>query len=201
MEKTTKNNIGTFLKKNGFTILMLGFVALMFFSPQAKSFVLRQFMATGLFNANIKKTTETKELMVAADFSFVDEKGSIYNTSDLRGKVVFINFWASWCPPCIAEFPSIETLYEKFKDHPEIFFLTVNQDNELPIGRAFLNKEAYQIPLFTNNGPIPSEIYSGALPTTVVLDKKGRIVYRNTGLANYASSKFINQMEALLAEK
>lgn len=131
------------------------------------------------------------------DFEFSDENGSI-QTSSLQGKIVSINFLASWCPPCRAEFPSIETLYSKFKHNPDIFFLTINQDNDLATGRAYLNKEKFSVPLFITNGNVPREVYSGALSTTVVLDKDGPIRYHNTGFTNYASNKLKNQLRIIL---
>ncbi|WP_437362700.1 TlpA family protein disulfide reductase [Olivibacter jilunii] len=163
------NNFWRYIKKNGFTIVMVIFVGVIFVSPDAKSFVLRQLMATGLFNASIDK--KSADTAVANDFDFADEMGNIQNTSSLRGKVVFINFWASWCPPCRAEFPSIETLYAKFKDNPNIFFLTINEDSDPATGKAYLEKEKFSIPMYQSNGNVPAEVYSGKLPTTVVLDK------------------------------
>lgn len=199
-EKTPANKFWQYIRKNGFTMLMVAFIVVMFFSPDAKSFVLRQLMVTGLFNASIDNKSADKSDLANIDFEFSDEKGSIENTSSLRGKVVFINFWASWCPPCRAEFPSIEALYSKFKDNPDVFFLTINQDSDLTTGKTYLNKEKFSVPLFTTNGSVPREVYSGALPTTVVLDKNGTIRYHNTGFANYASEKFIRQIEELIEE-
>lgn len=113
---------------------------------------------------------------------------------------MFINFWASWCPPCRAEFTSIETLYTKFKDNPDIFFLTINEDNDLATGKAHLDKEKFSVPLYQYNGNVPAEIYFGALPTTVVLDKSGKIRFHHTGFANYGAEKYVNQITALIAE-
>ncbi|GGH27922.1 TlpA family protein disulfide reductase [Sphingobacterium alkalisoli] len=199
-ETPPANKFWQHIKKNGFTVLMLIFIGVMFVSPEAKSFVLRQLMATGLFNASIDNKIADNTNPANLDFDFSDENGNVQNTSSLRGKVVFINFWASWCPPCRAEFPSIETFYSKFKDNPDVFFLTINQDDDLATGRAYLNKEKYAVPLFTTNGNIPREVYAGALPTTIVLDKNGKIRYHNTGFANYASAKFLKQIEELIRE-
>lgn len=197
-EKPPSNQLWQYVRKNGFTILMVIFIGVLFVSPDAKSFVLRQLMATGLFNASIDK--KGTDISSANDFDFADGKGNIQNTSSLRGKVVFINFWASWCPPCRAEFPSIETLYTQFKDNPDMFFLTINEDSDLAKGRAYLDKENFSVPLYTANGNVPREIYSGALPTTIVLDKDGKIRFHHTGFANYASGKFVRQIEELLNE-
>ncbi|MFC7526694.1 TlpA family protein disulfide reductase [Parapedobacter sp. GCM10030251] len=171
----------------------------MFVNPDAKSFVLRQLMATGLFNASIDKK-DSDAVSKAVDFNFVDEKGNVQNTSSLRGKIVFINFWASWCPPCRAEFPSIEKLYTQFKDNPDVFFLTINEDSNPVAGKAYLHKEKFSISMYRSNGRVPSEIYAGTLPTTIVLNKNGEISFHHKGFANYASSKFIKQIEELSNE-
>jgi thiol-disulfide isomerase/thioredoxin len=199
-EKPPANKFWQYLKKNAFTILIVIVVGIMLVSPDAKSFVLRQLMATGLFNASMDKKDAGALTQADADFDFADEKGNVVNTSSLRGKVVFINFWASWCPPCRAEFPSIETLYSQFKDNPDIFFLTINKDSDLATGKAYLDKEKFSIPMYQSNGNVPGEIYSGALPTTIVLDKNGKIRLHHTGFANYGSEKFIKQMEELIKE-
>lgn len=199
-EKPPANKAWQYIRKNGFTILMVIFIGVMFFSPDAKSFVLRQLMVTGLFNASMDKKDADAHNQVNTDFDFADEKGNVQNTSSLRGKVVFINFWASWCPPCRAEFPSIETLYTKFKDNPDITFLTINEDNDPATGKAYLDKEKFSVPMYQSSGNVPAEIYSGSLPTTVVLDKNGKVRLHHAGFANYASDKFVKQIEELINE-
>uniref|UniRef100_F4C770 Redoxin domain protein n=1 Tax=Sphingobacterium sp. (strain 21) TaxID=743722 RepID=F4C770_SPHS2 len=199
-KKKPPANKWQYIRKNAFTIVMVIFVGIMLFSPDAKSFVLRQLMATGLFNASMDKKDAGTANQANTDFDFTDEKGNVQNTASLRGKVVFINFWASWCPPCRAEFPSIETLYAKFKDNPNIFFLTINEDSDPATGKAYLDKEGFSIPMYRSNGNVPSKIYSGALPTTIVLDKHGEIRFHHTGFANYAADKFVKQIEKLSSE-
>lgn len=189
------------IKKNGFTIVMVIVMMVMLFVPDAKSFVLRQLMVTGFFNASIETERTDEVSPINTDFDFADENGVVRNTSSLRGKVVFINFWASWCPPCRAEFPSIETLYTKFKDNPDVFFLTINQDSDPAAARSFLQKEKYTVPTFLTTGDVPQEIYKGTLPTTIVLNKNGKIIFHDTGFANYASDKFIKQIEQFSSEQ
>jgi thiol-disulfide isomerase/thioredoxin len=194
------NKFRQFIRKNGFSIFMGIGVVVLLVSPDAKSWLLRQLMITGIFNANMHKESFNEASQSAIDFNFEDGKGNIQNTSSLRGKVVFINFWASWCPPCRAELPSIETLYSKFENNANVFFLIINEDNEPLVAKEYLKKEKFSVPFYRTKSRVPATIYTGTLPTTVVLDKTGKIRYRNEGFANYASEKFIQQIEKLIRE-
>jgi len=199
-EKPPANEFLQFLRKNGFSILMGIALAVLLVSPDAKSVVLQQLMRTGLFNASIDDTGSANSNPQAVDFDFIDQMGNVQNTPSLRGKVVFINFWASWCPPCRAEFPSIEKLYSKFKNNPNVFFLMINEDSDLPAADSYLQKEKYAVPFYKSRGNVPSEIYTGALPTTIVLDKKGKVRFKHEGFADYGTEKFEKQIEALIKE-
>ncbi|MGE9311651.1 TlpA family protein disulfide reductase [Niabella sp. CJ426] len=194
-----KKNRQHFIRKHGFPILMGLIIVTLFVSPEAKSWTIRQLMRTGLYNVNIEKDM-TMLPQMETGFDFEDEKGNIQNTSSLKGKVVFINFWASWCPPCRAEFPSIETLYSKFKNDPDLFFLMINEDDNRAAGRDYLQNKGYITPMFKTRSVVPANIYNGTLPTTLVLDKKGKVVFRHEGFANYASEDFISQINTLIKE-
>ena len=89
------------LKKNTVTILLGAFVLVLTVSPDAKSWMLQQLVSVGLFKAEIKKDG-IEDLSETASFAFTDAAGKTATSADLKGKVVFINFWASWCPPCRA---------------------------------------------------------------------------------------------------
>ena len=179
--------------------LFFGLILLLLFNPSAKAWLLRQLMEIGLFKAEIKKEASLTNMTAAATtFSFRNEKNAVVSTADLKGKIVFINFWATWCPPCIAEMPSLNDLYKQFRDDDQFVFLFINEDEDVANAKTFLQKEEYSLPLMTRAGSIPADIYSGTLPTTLVLNKEGKIVFRHEGLANYNSTKFINQLKALL---
>jgi hypothetical protein len=76
----------------------------------------------------------------------------------------------------------------------------VNEDGNLSAAKAFLEKENYMLSLFRTHGNVPEVIYTGTLPTTVVLDKTGKIRYHHAGFANYGSVAFVNQIEKLIKE-
>jgi len=182
-----------FLKENLVNILLLSFVLLMVFVPSAKAFMLRGLMEVGLF----KPSASSANVPPAADLSgirFKDINGKIVDLGNLKGKVVFLNFWATWCPPCLAEMPSINKLYAQFKDDPDFVFLLVDADSKLPEAQKFMLKKKYDAPVYEVASDIPEQLFKGSLPTTIVFDKLGRIRFNEEGAANYAHKKFINFM-------
>src|SRR5688500_1182980 len=83
-------------------------------NPGAKAWVLKQLLSTGLFKARIN--AERAGNPVAPAFNYIDGTGNSISSDQLKGKVIFINVWASWCPPCRAEMPGMQDMYDKLKD-------------------------------------------------------------------------------------
>lgn len=132
------------------------------------------------------------------DVQFIDSQGKTVSLSDLKGKVVFLNFWATWCPPCIAEMPSINKLKQSFKDQDDIVFLLVDVDNNLKKSTEFMRKKNYDLPVYVPAGAIPSAYLEGAIPTTVILDKKGEIIARIEGGRDYSSPGMLKALNQLI---
>jgi thiol-disulfide isomerase/thioredoxin len=186
----------TKIKANATSIVLIGFLLLIMISPDAKAWLLQQLVAVGLFKAEIKKDgIESSSL--AAPFYFTNAAGITSSTADLKGKVVFINFWASWCPPCRAEMPSIVALYQKLQHDSRFVFLFINEDDDKAKATQYLEKNNYIIPLYNRTGKVAPEIFAGTLPTTIVINKEGKIVLKHEGLAGYNTDTFIKQLEEL----
>lgn len=178
---------------------MLGaFVLVLIVSPDAKSWMLQQLVAVGLFKAEIKKEAVNDNSTANTEFAFTNSTGITATTASLKGKVVFINFWASWCPPCRAEMPSLNDLYKKLKDDNRFVFLFMNEDEDKTKALQYLEKNNFTIPLYNRSGDVPNEIFSGTLPTTIVLNKLGEIVLKHEGMAGYNTDAFIKQLKELL---
>jgi thiol-disulfide isomerase/thioredoxin len=184
------------LIKKIFNYLLIAFLIFIIVTPEGKAWVLRQFISVGLFKAEIKKDI-AKDFPNNSSFSFTDSKGNINNTSMLQGKVVFINFWASWCPPCRAEMPSINELYKKLQSDTNFVFLFINEDDDKSKANAYLENNHFTFPVFYTNGNVTEEIFKGTLPTTIVLNKEGKIVLKHEGLAGYDTDSFIAQLKEL----
>lgn len=169
------------------------------FNTDAKAWVLRQLVSVGIFNAKMEKDAAAKSTSLdAASFSFSGVGGVVRSTTDLKGKVVFINFWATWCPPCRAEMPSLNALYNEFREDERFVFLFINEDDDLAKAQQYLKENGFNVPLVTRTGNVPAELYSGTLPTTLVLNKEGAVVLKHEGVAGYNTPRFKQQLRDLL---
>ncbi len=126
-----------------------------------------------------------------------DSEGRIVQLSDFRGKPVFINYWASWCPPCIAEMPSISNLYDNYKDSVNFIFISTES---LENAARYLEKNSYNFPVFTTAGEIPEALITTTIPTTILISKGGRLVMYKTGAARWDSRDAFKIFDRLLSE-
>lgn len=195
-------NFKTWIKKNWSTALLVLVFIVLLVNKDAKTWLMRQIASTGVLNSDIDTETKTQDQNdipeTIVDFKVRKEDGTEVNTANLKGKVVFINFWASWCPPCRAEFPSIQEFYEKYKSNPDLVFLTVNLDDNPELGKIYLNDKNFTLPFIVPAEDIPTQYFSGSLPTSVVLDKKGQIQLHHQGMADYSKESFYEQIDELL---
>ncbi|MEQ7800195.1 TlpA disulfide reductase family protein [Pedobacter sp. ASV1-7] len=130
--------------------------------------------------------------------SFLDEQKKAVALNDLKGKVVFINFWATWCPPCVREMPSINNLKKHYKNNKDLVFLMVDVDGNYDVSKKFMEKNNLDLPLYMPNGEIPSRFLGNSIPTTVILDKTGKMVARIEGGRDYMAPEIISSMDDLL---
>ena len=194
-----------FTISNALTATMMVFVVVMLVSPNFKGVILQGLMRIGFFQPDVStKNEKVPNSKISqeekSEVLFKDETGNVIELSDLKGKVVFINFWATWCPPCIAEMPSINKLQEKFKDNEDFIVLMVDADNQLDKSIKFMSKRNYNLKVFTPASQIPTDLLGNALPSTVILNKKGKTVFKHEGGADYTNQEFIKFLETLLKE-
>ena len=147
-------------------------------------------------NANNDKTP-------AIDFELKDQYGKTHKLSDYKGKVVFLNFWATWCPPCKMEMPDIQKIYEKYEkqgEESEVVVLSLaapNTQDEKDIDgiEAFLEENGYTYPVLMDDGGYTFGAYRiSSLPTTFMIDKEGNVFgYVQGGLTQEAMESIIEQ--------
>lgn len=193
-----------FNKSNVINGLLGVLILVVLFVPSAKALMIQGLMKVGLFAPDTsiehRKATETEQTANLEGIKFKDATGKVVDLGDLKGKVIFLNFWATWCPPCLAEMPSVNKLYEQFKTDENVVFIMVDADSDFAKAKKYMDRKGYQMPVYAVASRVPQQLFAGSLPTTVVLDKHGRISYHEVGAADYGNKKFVDFIKQLKAD-
>ncbi len=143
----------------------------------------------------------------ATDFKRVTTTGKKMQLSDYRGKVVILDFWASWCGPCRKEFPFLVDLFQDVnKGHKEniLEVVAVNLDDHAGDMKKFLSELKMKVPfdiVRDTKGQLPAAYQVEAMPTTVMIDKKGVVRFRHTGFKEKSKVKYLEEVAGLIKEK
>jgi len=138
----------------------------------------------------------------APDFALNDLGGRSHRLSAYRGKIVFLNFWATWCPPCREEMPSMERLYRRL-GHGDFAMLAVNEDEDgAPVVRQFVDGMGLSFPVLLDvKGTVPPRYGVTGYPETFVIDRSGQVVNRFIGPADWDSAALRAYFAQLLDER
>jgi thiol-disulfide isomerase/thioredoxin len=153
-------------------------------------------LKTGAMNAT------TEEPVVAKTFNYnfkvKDLKGTVIDFKDFKGKTIFLNVWATWCGPCRVEMPSIQQLYNKV-DKEKIVFIMLAVDDRKSFDKVvnYVNEKELTFPVYVPHEFLPDQLMVRTIPTTFVIDKKGKIASQETGAANYDTEEFKSFLEGL----
>lgn len=134
------------------------------------------------------------------DFSLIDLHGSSHRLSDYRGKAVMVNFWATYCGPCIREMPSMQRLKEKLTGRP-FEILAIDMAEEQADVENFMQRHniVVNFPLLLDTeGTVIEQWRVSAVPTTFILDPQGHIRYAHFGTLEWDSDEVVSAIEALM---
>lgn len=146
--------------------------------------------ATNMQNTKALQASYTQESEVLPSFRLQAADGSIINLTDLKGKKVFVNLWATWCPPCRAEIPSIEKLYKKtFKDN--VAFVMLSLDDNFTSAKRFAKTKRMQLPLYYPAENLPSMFNINGIPATFIFNEKGELIKANMGMEDYNTQAYV----------
>ena len=135
-------------------------------------------------------TAKTSATPYANDFTLKDLNGAAHSLSDYKGKSVFLNFWATWCPPCRAEMPSMQEVYEKM-DKDKYVMLAVNIREEREAVKSFISQNGYTFPILLDpDGRVASKYAVRGIPTTYLIDEKGKVVNKIVGSREWSYKEF-----------
>ncbi len=147
-------------------------------------------LSTGLMNVSIPAEGDNLDDF---DFGFMlkDSLGNRFNADQFKGKVIFLNLWATWCGPCRAEMPAIHKLFNKVKDERIVFImLSIDKDQGAQKVKAYVSKNKYTFPVYMPSGYLTNQLNVPSIPTTFVISKEGKIMMKEVGTKNYNTDKF-----------
>jgi len=149
-----------------------------------------------LLDTRVEASSSPPAVLANYDWTVQSLDGQDLPMARAKGKVVFLNFWATWCSPCVAEMASIQRLYEKLKGSGVVFLCISNEDAS-KVSR-FVKRKGYTFPIYIMLGSPPAVFNTQRVPTTFILSRDGRIALRHTGSAKWDDDKTIELLKGLL---
>lgn len=201
MEKQSKKKIWSLSNLiNAIFIVLIGAI---FLSPSFKGKLMQALLKTDIFRAKIEQPKSGSNIFedsLTAQLRLTDHLGQTISLKDVEGKVILINFWATWCPPCKAEMPSLNTLYNQYKGKDNFVLFMIDVDHQMEHSFTYIQKQGFDLPVHQVESQLPAAFESKSIPFTVLINKKGEIVMKHEGMANYESKKFLKDLDKLLKE-
>lgn len=135
----------------------------------------------------------------APPFYLEDLNGKRVDLKRFKGQIVFLNFWATWCGPCKEEMPSMEALYQKFKERGFVFLtISVDYEDKKKV-QEFLSKHRYTFPVLIDSKCQTLDLYGvKGIPTTILIDKKGKMIGRAIGPKDWNHPEMVNLLGQLI---
>lgn len=122
-------------------------------------------------------------------FNLKDVNGNVVNLESLKGKKVFVNLWATWCPPCRKEMPSIQKLSAEVNKN-NVAFVMLSLDDDFEKAKAYVQEQNLMLPIYYPAEPLPELFNVNGIPATFIFNEKGKLIKRVDGMDNYDSGKY-----------
>jgi len=131
-----------------------------------------------------------------SNFNLKDINENKLSLSSLKGKIIFLNFWATWCPPCIREMPSMQILYDKFKNKD--FAMIALSDEDKNTVKQFLNKNKYTFSIVSDESDLFNEYNISSIPTTFIINGEGYIIGYIVGSTDWSKKEAIDLFDKII---
>ncbi|MDH5604297.1 MAG: TlpA family protein disulfide reductase [Cyclobacteriaceae bacterium] len=179
------------IKEWGLIIALFGVLYFTGLHTEVAAFTQRIVLATGLFTPGDDLIMESEAEDFDYNVTIQTPDGTDMHLSELKGKLIFLNLWATWCAPCRAEMPGIQELYDEL-DHDNIAFVMLSIDRNPKAALQYIEGKDFTYPLYLANGPLNAQLSVPSIPTTFVISPSGKIIKKNVGMAKYNTKSFKN---------
>lgn len=160
----------------------------------------RKVVQSTIIRYSMFQPRETEDLIYLKNndlqWAVEDLDGNRINLNELEDKPLFINFWATWCPPCLAEMPSIQRLYDEYKDKMH-FILASNESSK--VLKQFIEKKEYTFPVYVLRENVPDVFASRSIPASFLISTKGKIVMKKQGAAKWDGKRVKRLIDKMIS--
>ena len=162
-------------------------------------FAQRGLLATGIMKPDLTENTLTLNNNAKAELNFqlLNSKGETINMQDLKGKVIFMNIWATWCPPCIAEMPGISNL-SKSMENENVAFIMLSIDTSFEKAKKYNENKNYHFDVHSLQSQLPAMFSTSGIPATYVIDARGELALTHIGIGDYDTDEFRDFLKSLM---
>jgi len=160
----------------------------------------RKHVATGLNKAILHRPgiiNEARQITLSDEdyeWTLLDLYGTPVSFSSFRGETILLSIWATWCPPCRAEMPNIQRLYDEYGKRINIILASQEEAGQL---QRFLTENGYNLPVYRLVQNLPKKLRANSIPTTYLITRDGKISVKKTGAARWDGNYFKAYLEAL----
>jgi thiol-disulfide isomerase/thioredoxin len=134
--------------------------------------------------ATTEATTPKTEAAALPSFALADVNGKTVDLQQFKGKKLFVNLWATWCPPCRAEMPSIEKLF-KAADKEKVQFVLLSLDNDFETAKKYVQANNLSVPIYYPAGNMPKLFEVEGIPATFIFNEEGKLIEQRVGSDDY----------------
>lgn len=159
----------------------------------------RKIVSATIIRYSMFQPRQTEDVIYLKDNDFnwylTDMNGERHTFSEFKGQPVFLNLWATWCPPCLAEMPSIQRLYEEYGDKM-VFVLASNE--EADILKKFVESKGYTFPIYNLSGRLPDVLSSRSIPASFLISPEGKLLMKKQGAAKWDGNKVKQLLDEII---
>ena len=142
----------------------------------------------------VTQQDQKKAVTMLPGLKMTDVNGNQIDLASLKGKKVFVNLWATWCPPCKAEIPSIQALNSKM-DTGKIAFVMLSLDDNFELAKNYAKKNQLKLPVYYAAEDLPAIFKTDGIPATFIFNENGKLIKQNNGADDYDTDEYVQLLK------